>query len=237
MTGSRNNNSVQRGLKMNNFSKKAINLKPTQKVFTLVELLVVIAIISILAGMLLPALENALSSARSISCTNLLKQHSLANTFYQSNNDGYFLAYGTGTNRWYAITTMAENGEDVFKCPGGEVWDDYDYTNGRIHYGYNTELSRDYTGTPFTPTPKITNIKKPVETVLFGDGLGRYNTDGNHSFSWILNWNEARWFDVRHNGNANIVWVDGHYENKDWETRAYATALGVPSWVINHFQQ
>ncbi|MHC4872804.1 MAG: type II secretion system protein [Planctomycetota bacterium] len=57
--------------------------------FTLVELLVVIAIISILAGMLLPALENALSAAERIKCSSQIKQVMLAISMYSNDNEGY----------------------------------------------------------------------------------------------------------------------------------------------------
>ena len=62
-----------------------------QEKFTLIELLVVIAIIAILAGMLMPALQQARERGKAANCMSNLKQMGAMFAMYRENFKGYLI--------------------------------------------------------------------------------------------------------------------------------------------------
>ncbi len=70
--------------------------------FTLVELLVVLGIISVLAGLLLPALARSRSKARAIACLSQVRQLNLALLMYAGDNNDR-LVYNLGGVRGFRV--------------------------------------------------------------------------------------------------------------------------------------
>ena len=66
--------------------------------FSLVELLLAVSVIALLAGLLLPVVSTVRDSARSLRCTNNLRQMGIANASYAQDNRGSLVPiYRTGS--------------------------------------------------------------------------------------------------------------------------------------------
>jgi prepilin-type N-terminal cleavage/methylation domain-containing protein len=161
------------------------------KNFTLVELLVVIAIISILAGMLLPALENALDSSRTVTCMSNLKQLATVMFNYVEEEDIPNPPPSWGSNeRWIDIPARelelhdstaafySEQNSDrwdsaeyfgILRCASDEtMYDSGGLTFYHPNYGMNGSNSGTFGG---AHDRKISSIKSPSEVMYIGDGF------------------------------------------------------------------
>lgn len=117
--------------------------------FTLVELLVVIAIISILAGLLLPALARARSSARETACISNQRQILLGTYMYMTDNESRLMPI--------ARTVFGDSGFGY----GGQVLDtgiSLDSGGKSVAHGLGL-LCRDYIAN--VPSAYIDNDNRP----------------------------------------------------------------------------
>ncbi len=115
----------------------------TLRAFTIVELLVVVALVTMLVGMMLPALGNARESARSARCAQHQRQLTIALTSYTGDHDGRFVP-----NRMHLPDNSAADSDYVVWWFGREL--------GGLH-------------APSTPDRPLDKTQSPLAARLGGD--------------------------------------------------------------------
>lgn len=189
--------------------------------FTLVELLVVIAIFAILASVLMPALSTSMGHARSISCTNNLKQQASAMFLYAEDNRS-FLAPQIGVAPSYKPywNKMLEDcnyiAQNLFFCPDMStstfIWPD------GPHYGVNANLYTSITGTQIMRS--LATARKPSGKLFIMDC---YRTKADNTSNRDMCYFRVAFMAIsspmnvnfgrpagRHKMKCNVAWLDGH---------------------------
>ena len=84
--------------------KFMVNQVKRVKKFTLIELLTVVASVTVLAGMLIPALFDARISARRLKCTGNLKSFTQAGVLYAGSFSDYWIP--PANPAWYDLSLI-----------------------------------------------------------------------------------------------------------------------------------
>jgi prepilin-type N-terminal cleavage/methylation domain-containing protein len=215
----------------------------SRQAFTLIELLVVIAIISVLAGLLLPALSRAKIKGQRATCSNNLRQITLGLLLYADDHSGSWPVlpnpnpYPNGVGAYYkelikdyvGLSGAGVSNNTLFACPADRVFT-REISHAFASYTFNGyEVSEG--SIPRITGETASSISSPSRAVLVGERSAFFG-GAWHPFK------PERHFDAQ-----NLIgFVDGHvsvtkifWDGKLWsEPRNYEPPAGYSySWAGN----
>lgn len=227
---------------MSTFAKYQVSRK--QSGFTLIELLVVIAIISILATMLIPALSQAKEAAQTLACQVNVRGIHMSFTLYMQDNDGKVPYYYKGDDTpglrfWNQVLKHTGYLDDykMLDCPTAateRVSHTYQGRSKGLVYGPNSSLFgvRLTSGVDQFLPQSLEDAGRASEKLMVVEGIDPTYTHGNTRDNaedpWYIiydTWGHKSQLTSRHDGDANVAFIDGHIEKDKAKFDVYPDAV------------